>query len=75
MHQDAEEIEGSTEKFDVVGPKVFNFHSVQSKMIAKLKLKTNQRTHLCKYERNTGSIGKLMPTRKVQSAMSKHRDY
>ena len=37
MHQDAKEIDVSTKEFDLVRSKDFNFHSVQSVIIAKLK--------------------------------------
>ena len=39
MYEDAEEIEVSTEEFDVVRSKVFNVHSVLSVITAKLKTK------------------------------------
>ena len=40
--QDTEDREVSTEEFDVVRSKVFNFHSDQSVIMTMLKTRTNQ---------------------------------
>ena len=45
--QDAEEIEVSTEEYDMVRPKVFHFQSIQSVIIVNLKPKSNHRSKIC----------------------------
>ena len=60
MHQDAEDPEVSKDEFDIVRSRVFNVHSIQSIIIAKLKAETSQGTELCKYKRDIGSDGSLM---------------
>ena len=52
-----------TEKCDQARSKVFNFHCIWSIIIAKLKTKTSQRTELCKYKIDTGSVGNLLSIR------------
>ena len=60
MFQDAEEKEVSTEEFHMVRSKVFNFHSMLSVIIVNLKIRTNQRTEICKYWIDGLSDGNLM---------------
>ena len=50
MHQDAGETKVSTKDVDVARLKVFNFHSVRSVIIAKLKTKSNQKMEMCEYK-------------------------
>ena len=40
---------------------MFNFHSIPSVIIAKLRTKSSQRAEICKYKTDTGSDGNLMP--------------
>ena len=63
MHQDTEDTEVSTGKFDMERSNIFNFHSVQSIIIANLKTKTNQRTEVCECKIDTNGVGNLMPIR------------
>ena len=61
--QDTEEVEMSTEEFDMVRSKVFNFQSVWSEIISKLRTKTNQRTEICEYKTDTSVDCNLLPIR------------
>ena len=47
MFQDAEEIEASTEQFDVVRSNVFTVYSMWLVIIAELKARIIQRTEIC----------------------------
>ena len=51
------------QEFDAVRAKIFNFHSVTSVILTKLKTKSSQRKDTCKYKIDTGSDGNLMPIR------------
>ena len=44
-----------TQEFDMVRSKMFNFLSVKSVIIAKIKTKSNQKIETCKYKVDTGS--------------------
>ena len=44
----------------------FQFHSIRSIIIAKLKTKTNQRTEVCEYRIDASSDGNLMPIRMLK---------
>ena len=61
--QDSKDTDMSTKEFDMVRSNIFNFQSIQSIIIAKLKAKASQRTELCKCKMDKGSDGNLMPTR------------
>ena len=61
MCQDAEDREVSTKYFDRVRSKTFNFYSVRSVIITKLRLRNNKNILMCKCKINTGSDSNLMP--------------
>ena len=60
MCQDAEDREVSTKYFDMVRSKTFNFYSVRSVIITKLRLRNNKNILMCKCKINTGSDGNMM---------------
>ena len=62
MHLDDEDEEVSMQESDVVKSKVFNFHSIRSVIIAKVKQKAVKR-NTCEYKTDTGSDDNLMPIR------------
>ena len=65
MHQDSEDTEVSIKEFDMVRSKFFNVHSIQS-IIPNLKPKTSQRTELCEYKIDTGSV--ITPNLKTETS-------
>ena len=57
------EKEVTTQEFDAVRLKLFNFHSIRSAIVTKLKHKSSQRTDTYKYKMDTDSDGNLMTIR------------
>ena len=72
LHQNTEETEVSTKDFDVVRSKIFNFYSVRSAVIAKLKMKNNHKLEMCKYKLDLGSNGNGLHN--VQNASFPHKN-
>ena len=58
--QHNEEQEVATQEFGVLRSKIFNFHSVRSAIIGKLKAKGSQETDTIEYKFDTGTDGNLM---------------
>ena len=69
-HQDLQEKEVSTEEFDCSKIIVFNFHSIQSIISAKLNTKTSQSNELCEYKIDTHGHGNLIPFRMFRALFS-----
>ena len=55
-----EDREVATQVFDTVRSNIFNFKSVRSVIIAKLKTKCSQRSGACEHKIGIGSHGNLM---------------
>ena len=60
-YQDTEDTVELTRDFDTVRSNIFNFHSIRSVIIAKLRTKSNQTITMYKYKIDTGNAGKLIP--------------
>ena len=61
MCQDDENQEVATQEFDMVRSKLFNFHTISSVIITKLKTKISQKVDRCEYKIDLGSDGNVMP--------------